>query len=396
MWWKRSRNKKKWILFGLLLCLMPSGVCAQEDSLELYARSAVLMDGDSGRILYGKEEDTELPMASTTKIMTCIVALEEMADDTICTVSGNAAAQPQVKLGMVKDDTFYLGDLLYSLMLESHNDTAVCIAETVSGSVEAFAEQMNEKAREIGCGHTYYITPNGLDAEDETGIHHTTAKELALVMRYCLTQSPKAEEFLKITGTASYSFTNISGSRSYSCTNHNAFLSLMDGALSGKTGFTGNAGYCYVGALQRDGKLLIVALLACGWPSHKGYKWVDTKKLMNYGLENFAKQEITPVGLQTDSVPVTDGQTESVATQVQLSEEGEQVQILMREDETIQTEIELAAELPAPVKKGDAVGTVRYVLDGTVYAEYSVVAAESVHQRDYRFILEEIVGNFLL
>jgi D-alanyl-D-alanine carboxypeptidase (penicillin-binding protein 5/6) len=170
----------------------------------------------------------------------------------------------------------------------------------------------------------------------------------------------------------------------------------MDGALSGKTGFTGNAGYCYVGALQRDGKLLIVALLACGWPSHKGYKWVDTKKLMNYGLENFAKQEITPVGLQTDSVPVTDGQTESVATQVQLSEEGEQVQILMREDETIQTEIELAAELPAPVKKGDAVGTVRYVLDGTVYAEYSVVAAESVHQRDYRFILEEIVGNFLL
>ena len=180
--------------------------------------------------------------------------------------------------------------------------------------MEAFAEEMNRKAREIGCEHTHYITPNGLDGEDDTGIHHTTAEELALVMRYCLTQSPKSKEFLEITGASSHSFTNIAGSRSYSCTNHNALLSIMEGAISGKTGFTGKAGYCYVGAIERDGKLLIVSLLACGWPNHKGYKWVDTKKLMNYGLENFEKREIINHELDTGPVAVRNGQRESVNT----------------------------------------------------------------------------------
>ncbi len=378
----------------LFLCLMPVCAGAKEDSLGLYARSAVLMDGDSGRILYGKETDTELPMASTTKIMTCILALEEKPGDTVCTVSGNAAAQPQVKLGMVKGDTFYLNELLYSLMLESHNDTAVCIAENVSGSVEAFAEEMNRKAREIGCEHTHYITPNGLDGEDDTGIHHTTAEELALVMRYCLTQSPKSKEFLEITGASSHSFTNIAGSRSYSCTNHNALLSIMEGAISGKTGFTGKAGYCYVGAIERDGKLLIVSLLACGWPNHKGYKWVDTKKLMNYGLENFEKREIINHELDTGPVAVRNGQRESVNTQVQWPEETPE--LLMKEGEEIETRIELEPFLEAPVKKGQEVGCVQYLLDGTQYAACPVTAAESAGVRGFRYCFEEILKIFLL
>ncbi len=378
----------------LFLCLMP--VCAEsgEDSLELYARSAVLMDGDSGRILYGKDADTELPMASTTKIMTCILALEEKPVDTVCTVSGNAAAQPQVKLGMVKEDTFYLKDLLYSLMLESHNDTAVCIAENVSGSVEAFAGKMNQKARQIGCEHTHYITPNGLDGEDDAGIHHTTAKELALVMRYCLTQSPKTDEFLEITRAASYSFTNIKGSRSYSCTNHNTLLSIMEGALSGKTGFTGKAGYCYVGAVRRDGKLLIVSLLACGWPGHKGYKWADTKMLINYGLENFEKRPLTDHEWNTGPVAVRNGQQKSVDTLVQWPEAAPE--LLMREEEQIEIKTEMEPFLNAPVKKGQRVGTVRYLLDGAEYAACPVIAAETVGVRGFGYCLKEIIKMFIL
>lgn len=413
-------KKMRRLFFLLILFVSPGLFCraadTKDDELGLYARSAVLMDGGSGRVLYGKEAEAELPMASTTKIMTCIVALEEAAPDTVCTVSGTASAQPQVKLGMVKGDTFYLNDLLYSLMLESHNDTAVCIAETVSGSVEAFAEKMNAKAREIGCEHTYYITPNGLDAQDETGVHHTTARELALVMRYCLTQSPKAEEFLAVTGTPSYSFTNIEGSRSYSCTNHNALLSILEGAVSGKTGFTSGAGYCYVGALERDGKLLIVSLLACGWPNHKGYKWVDTKKLMAYGLGNFEVRDIINYGLTTASVPVENGQKENAATKVltgaaraenapgaRLTAQVENVPaadrgafVLMRPDEQAESEVELAASLEAPVKAGQEVGTVRYLVDGEVYAACPVVAAESVYVRDYRYILGEVLAAFLL
>lgn len=390
---ENGRRRIALIILCMLTWLLPVCAGAEEDALGLYARSAVLMDGDSGRILYGKAEDDELPMASTTKIMTCIVALEEADADMVCTVSGNASAQPAVKLGMIKDDEFYLGDLLYSLMLESHNDAAVCIAENVGGSVEGFADMMNAKAREIGCEKTYYITPNGLDAQDETGEHHTTAGELALVMRYCLTQSPKTAEFLKITQTPAYSFTNIKGNRSYSCTNHNAFLTIMDGALSGKTGFTGKAGYCYVGAMERDDKLLIVALLACGWPNHKGYKWIDTKKLMNYGLENYEKREITDSGLQTDSIPVLNGQMDFVTTSVQ---QDHGVQILMRPSEQVRTQIELEDTLEAPVKKGQQVGIVRYLLDGAVYVEYPVTADKTVQVRGYRFCLQELIGTFLL
>lgn len=391
---------------------------AKEDIVELYARSAVLMDGDSGRVLYGKEENTEMSMASTTKIMTCIVALENAKPDLVCTVSGNASTQPKVKLGMIKDDTFYLRDLLYSLMLESHNDTAVCIAENIGGSVEGFADLMNEKAREIGCENTYYITPNGLDGEDENGAHHTTAKELALVMRYCLKQSPMTEEFLEITRTSSYTFTNVKGDRSYGCTNHNALLSILDGALSGKTGFTSKAGYCYVGAVEKDDKLLIVSLLACGWPNNKGYKWVDTKKLVRYGLENYESREIVDKSITTDAVQIEEGQREYVRTMIdweykntgemylneaekeeELTEnqnESSDGTVLMRDNEQIETQIAMKNVLLAPVLSGTQVGTVQFLVDGEVYASYPILTAESVAKRDFMFCLKELLGQFIL
>ncbi|MCD8338158.1 MAG: D-alanyl-D-alanine carboxypeptidase [Lachnospiraceae bacterium] len=367
---------------------------AQEASIDLYAASAVLMDGNSGRVLYNKDGDTPLPMASTTKIMTCILALEFMTDDTetICTVSGTASAQPEVKLGMSTGDTFYLRDLLYSLMLESHNDTAVCIAETVGGSVENFAAMMNAKAAEIGCTQTYYITPNGLDAEDEKGEHHTTAHDLALVMRYCLTQSPKSEEFLAVTQTASYTFSNISGTRTYSCTNHNAFLNLMEGAISGKTGFTGKAGYCYVGALLRDGKLLIVALLACGWPNNKGYKWIDTKKLMNFGLTEFEMRDITAVEISTKDLAVTNGQQESVST---ILEEPSSTEVLMRSDDRVEVRVEMLNTIEAPVAEGTQVGLVHYLVDGEEYAVTSILTETGVEERTYLYCLRELVREFL-
>ena len=205
---------------------------------KLYAKSAVLMDGKSGRVLYGKNPDEVMAMASTTKIMTCIIALEYGNKDDIYTVSSYASSQPKVKLGAVTGEQYRMGDLLYSLMLESHNDAAVIIAEGVAGSVEAFTALMNQKAQELGCINTCFVTPNGLDAQG----HHTTAAELARIMKYCLLESPKKDEFLTITRTTSYTFSDLKKKRSISCQNHNALLSMMNGAVSGKTGFTGNAG----------------------------------------------------------------------------------------------------------------------------------------------------------
>ena len=152
----------------------------------LYALSAVLMDGDSGRVLYEKEGYTPRPNASTTKVLTCILALENGAGDDYVMVSKKATFQPEVKLGLKEGEQYYLEDLLYSLMLKSHNDTAVAIAEHIGGSVEGFARMMNEKAKEIGCTNTHFVTPNGLDGADAGGIHQTTARDLALIMRYAV------------------------------------------------------------------------------------------------------------------------------------------------------------------------------------------------------------------
>lgn len=201
-----------------------------EEPAELYALSAVLMDGESGRVLYEKDGERPLANASTTKVLTCIVALENSPGDDYVQVSQNAASQPEVKLGLQKGEQYYLEDLLYSLMLKSHNDTAVAIAEHCGGSVEGFARMLNRKAKQIGCKNTYFITPNGLDAEDENGKHHTTAKDLALIMRYAI----KNETFLHIAQTRDYTFSEITGKRTFSVHNANAFLDMRDGVLAGK------------------------------------------------------------------------------------------------------------------------------------------------------------------
>lgn len=226
-------------------------------------------------------------------------------------ISSYAAKMPDVQLNIREGEEYKLKDLLYSLMLESHNDSAVAIAEHIGGSVEQFAELMNQKAVDIGCMKTHFITPNGLDAKDKHGIHGTTAADLARILRYCIKESPEKDTFLTITRTSVYSFTNLAGTRSFTCNNHNAFLNMMDGALTGKTGFTGTAGYCYVGALERDGKLFIVALLGCGWPGNKTYKWADTKKLMNYGLDHYQEHTIKDDILQKRTflfsmIPITE------------------------------------------------------------------------------------------
>lgn len=363
---------------------------------QLYARSAVLMDGDSGRVLYGKDADVPRPMASTTKIMTCILALEHMTEEReIVTASETAAGQPKVHLGVSAGEEFYLKDLLYSLMLESHNDSAVMIAEHIGGSVQGFASLMNEKARELGCENTYFITPNGLDASDEKGTHSTTATELARIMKYCIRDSEKSEEFLQITGTGSYSFKEVSGRRSFTCNNHNAFLTMMDGAVSGKTGFTGDAGYCYVGALVREERTFIVALLACGWPNNKNYKWSDTRALMEYGLEHYNYRDLwEPVELP--DLPVEDGVPDQgllsgpSTVGVKLDGEPEEWRYLVREDEEAEVSVEMEDQIDAPSEAGEEAGEVCYTLDGQRIGSFQIVTEEAVGKRDFRWCLEQI------
>lgn len=382
-----------------------AGAQKEREELQLYAQAAVLMDADSGRVLYGKNEKDILPMASTTKILTCILALEYGNLEEIVEVSSYAASMPKVKLYVKQGERYRLEDLLYSLMLESHNDSAVVIAEAVGGSVEGFASMMNQKARDIGCFDSYFITPNGLDAvvNDNGKIHSTTARDLAKIMAYCVTDSPARDKFLEITQTIGYDFTDADGKRSFHCNNHNAFLGMMDEAISGKTGFTNNAGYCYVGAIESEGRIFTVALLACGWPNNRSYKWSDMKKLSVYGMENYQYRDIyeeqEPHIIQVRNG--IDNQSEAPYREAYVTafvdDRGEKVipYLLSGEDE-IEVRTQMKEVLQAPVGENEEIGTVCYYLNGELIKRYPIITAEAVDERTYGWICSYLLKVFLM
>ena len=436
---------KKWLCLVLFLttltysitALLPSRVrvSAAEDDLQLHAKYAVLLDGDSGRVLYGKNEDTPAPMASTTKIMSCVIALEYGLKEMTCTTSAYAASMPDVQLNAKKGETFTLNDLLYSLMLKSHNDSAVIIAENVacyyiyqvqsgiypdtydvlSGKdlsfvsfpsgfdtsflqnitteqsktlVAVFTGLMNEKAVTLGCTQTHFITPNGLDASDETGEHATTARELAVIMSYCI----QNEEFLAITQAKEHQFD------SYSVSNANAFLNMYDGVLSGKTGFTGNAGYCYVCACRYDGKTFIAALLACGWPNNKNYKWTDTRKLMEYGMAHYRYDEVWKIP-ELSKIPVENGVSQNglfgkAAVEVEIKGKESPGKILVGDDDVAEEKTEVPEKLDAPVKSGTPVGQITYLLNGEKWGSCQAVVKETVRRRTFTWIAMKMCEMF--
>ena len=403
---KNRRMAAVVLMTAVLIILQIFPVWAKEE--QLYALSAVLMDGETGRVLYGKEAYKGRPNASTTKVMTCILALEMASGDDYVQVSRNAASQPQTHLGMREGQQFYLEDLLYSLMLKSHNDSAVAIAEHIGGSVEGFAEKMNEKAKELGCKDTHFVTPNGLDGEDEGGIHHTTARDLALIMAYAI----KNATFVHITQTRDYTFTDISGKKHYSVHNTNAFLDMETGVISGKTGFTGNAGYCYVCAVRQDERLFIVALLGCGWPGNKNYKWSDTKKLLSYGRENY-QYVMLPELPQLPEIPVTEAAPgkedpypqksdrsgyppKQVMLKIHavLSEKDREKRYLLKKTETITWETELPDKLPAPIQKNQKISTLHAKLNGKELLSCLVTADDKIDRITYKWYVDKVFKDY--
>lgn len=244
-------------------------------NLSVSSDCAILLDADTGKVLYEKNADTKHANASTTKILTCILALENAKLTDKVKVSANAAAQEPTKLYMKEGDSFLMKDLLYSLMLPSHNDTAVAIAEHISGTTAKFASLMNKKAKAIGCKKTHFVTPNGLD----NGLnHYTTARDLAKIAQYAL----KNTTFKKIIKTSSYKF-NSQGGTSYTVQSTNALLGAMPGVNGMKTGFTNKAGYCFVGTVKgKSGHTYISVTLGA---STSTQRWSDAKTLLQYAYK---------------------------------------------------------------------------------------------------------------
>ncbi len=348
----------------------------------LHAHYACVMDSTSHRILYGKKETAKVPMASTTKIMTALLALESGRTGETVTASAKAASMPKVHLGMQKGCQYHMKDLLYSLMLESHNDTAVAIAEHLGESVERFARKMNQKAAELGMKNTHFVTPNGLDAAD----HYSTASDMCLLASYAI-QNPA---FLQLVQTKSYHFTDCSGKRSYSLSNRDAFLSYYEGALGIKTGFTGKAGYCFVGAARRKNTTLTSCVLASGWPPDKSWKWIDTRNLMDYGMNHFSTSPLPVQNMSRVKIPVKDGQKICVSLQ-----QPAQISTLLGRSDTLTVSYQIPSSLCAPIRKETPVGTISFYINQSLFQEIPVFPSENIEKSNFSDTIEKVLDLWM-
>lgn len=360
-------------ILSLVLAVVISGtqlIYANDALPKVKARGAVLIEQDSGRVLYEQNAYIPLPMASTTKIMTCILALENGKLDDIVVVSKRASQAPPVKLKLKVGEKQRLGDLLYALMLQSDNDVAVAVAEYIGGSVEEFCQMMTQKAQEIGAHNTSFQTPNGLDAEG----HYASAYDMALIGAYAL----KNPEFVKIITTELISIPTIptENSERHDLQNKNRFIYSYQGSNGIKTGFTNKAGHCFVGGAKRDDMQLVAVALGSGWGKNgKNQKYADVINMMNYGFSNYDKVILIEPQEEVDTIPIDKAVVEQLIVSCH-----EEVILPLNEREKANVYVKkvLPTEITAPIKAGDVIGEMQVVCEGVTLAKVPLIAKESV------------------
>lgn len=357
---------KRLTLCLLLFLLSTITVSAQEPTVA--AQGAVLLDGNSGRVLWEQGGETPLAMASTTKIMTALLVLEETEPEEIVTVSNTAVRQPEVRMGLAEGEQWRVADLLTAMLLRSYNDAAVALAEHISGSVSAFCEKMTELAVALGATDTVFGSPNGLDSHLSPQQHHSTARDMAKITAYAL-QNP---DFRRIIAQPEATITNAEGKHHCHFTNADRLLREYSGAIGVKTGYTNRAGHCFVGAAERGEVLLITTVLGSGWGSSgKEQKWKDTKALLDYGFSTYQVYPIFSADENAGVVPIQGSPVSALP--VSFAEDYSGL-FSAEERQALQQEIRLPKVVAAPVEKGDKLGSVRLSLKGETLAEIDLVA----------------------
>lgn len=319
------------------------------------AASAVLVDLDSGEVLYERAAGSRRPIASTTKIMTALLVLESATPFDEVTASGRAASQEGAELGLEPGERISVRELLYALMLQSANDAAVSLAEHVGGSVEVFVEQMNERARTLGLADTRFASPNGLD---DSG--YSTALDLAAITVAAFGSST----FEETVGTRFRTIPAPEGP-ARRIQNRNALLWLYPGALGVKTGYTGAAGFCLVAAAERDGLRLGTVVL--GSPQEP---FSDAAALLNFGFTVYERRQAVRLGDPLDPV--------RVAGRLIAVEAGDDLRVLVRREERVDVVIRPFRSLGLPVARGERVGELVVSASGEEVGVAPVVAAESI------------------
>lgn len=342
-----------------LLVFLFSAPCS---ALEISAQFACVMDAQTGSVLFEKNAYERHSMASTTKIMTALLALENSEENELVTVSGNAAATEGSSIYLSAGEVLPMNTLLYGLLLESGNDAAVAIAEHVGGSVERFARMMTERAGSLGAEQTQFKNPNGLDEEG----HYTTAYDLALITRAALF-NPR---FSEIAATKQKNIPASENGRARSFSNHNKLLSLYPGCIGVKTGFTKKTGRCLVSAACRDHMTVICVTL------NAPNDWNDHKKLLDYAFANTKSRPLVLTDMVLKTLPVKNGETRGLdlvaAEDFYLNYSG--AEGLSR--------VKLTYTLPnvvtAPVPAGAQIGRLAIRYDGQLLKEIDLLAAGEI------------------
>lgn len=333
-----------------------------EASLDVSASSAVLIEASSGRVVFEKNADQKRSMASTTKIMTALVAIENADPDMTVKIPKEAVGIEGSSVYLIENEVLTLRDLLYALMLQSANDAATAIAIAVGGNVENFAAMMNAKAREIGLKNTSFTNPHGLDHAE----HYTTAHELAIITA----KAYENELFRTLVSTKKHTIPLNSEPDRRLLVNHNRLLRTYDGCIGVKTGYTMKSGRCLVSAAERDGVTLIAVTL------NAPNDWSDHKSMLDLGFSLYER-----VTLKADDVmgylPVVGGKEQTVP----YSSSGESFVCLPKDRGEIKRVIEMPRFCFAPIKAGDRLGRVVYYLDGQELASFDIVADQGVGVR---------------
>lgn len=355
----------------------------------LNAQSAIMIDMKTGKVIYDKNPNEKLFPASTTKILTAIIALENCEDLSTFVTASHAAIDPitleDSHMGILVGEQLTLEQLVYGMLVYSANDAANVLAVHVAGSIDAFAQMMNEKAKSIGAVNSHFVNPHGFH-DDE---HFTTASDLAKIARYAMTN----EKFREIVKTARYTIepTNkYTETRYLTSTNHliskyRVATHYYAPAIGIKTGYTSKAGNCLVAAAEKDNTQLLTVVLKCTNSANEG-TFVDTKALFEYGFSNYKYINVASSGEVVADSPVYVAKNDArVAITVQ-----DNVSALLPVDIDVKTnvtaDIQLNEKIQAPIAVGDSLGTVSYSYNGEILGQTALVAVNSVDRNTLAWI----------
>ncbi|HWR45256.1 D-alanyl-D-alanine carboxypeptidase family protein [Sporomusa sp.] len=364
----------------LLMCLvlLPTVGLASNHPPEVTAKSAIVMEVSTGKVLYGKNAEDRRYPASTTKIMTLITALEYAKLDDVVTASANAASTEGSSLWLTQGEQLKMLDMLYGIMLISGNDATVAVAEHVSGSVEKFAKLMTDKAHAIGAVNSNFINTSGLPDEN----HYTTAHDMAKITAY----GYKNPLFAQIVSTQHKVVPWPGKDHDRDLYNENKMLWLYDGANGVKTGYTDAAGRCLVSAAQRNGTQLVVVVL------DSEYMWDDSIKLLDYGFTQLKQVPVINRGDILKTVKINEGKTGDVKL---ISTNDITVPMADNEHDKYSTVIDAPNKLDAPVTSGQKLGTVKVMYNNIEVASADLVADRSVDRKSFFGLLWGSVWGFL-